>query len=490
MPDEFNITDQPAFKERVADAEAANQAARLEVDDARPPEYSDESLALRLAAKHGNDIRYVSRWGKWLLWSGAKWDFDETMRVFSMSRAICRAASAEPEVTRGASAIASAKTVAATVSLARADRRIAATVDQWDEGEWLLNTPKGIVDLRTGQISPNDPLRYMTRTTACVPGGDCPQWLEFLDRITADNRELRSFLQRIAGYALTGSTREQALFFFYGTGANGKGVFIDTLQGILGLGDDGYATAAPMETFVATRNDRHPTDLASLRGARMVTAQETERGRHWAEAKVKRLTGGDPISARFIGKDFFTYIPAFKLIIAGNHKPGLRSVTVATRRRFNLVPFTVTIPEKERDQQLKDKLETEWPGILQWAIDGCLEWQRIGLNPPPIVREATDAYLASEDSIANWIAERCVVAKREEDRSTALFESWKQFAEATGETAGPQKSLTEALEALGFERFTHGQTRQAMFRGISVRPHCQDGFGDQNNRPQSWATNY
>jgi P4 family phage/plasmid primase-like protien len=175
--------------------------------------------------------------------------------------------------------------------------------------------------------------------------------------------------------------------FLWGMGGNGKSTFLEAITQCVG----DYHRAAPIETFTASHTDRHPTDLAGLRGARLVTAIETDEGRHWAESKIKTLTGGDKISARFMRQDFFEYIPQFKLLIAGNHKPGLRSVDEAIRRRFNLIPFAVTIPKQDR--QFGEKLKAEWPGILAWMIQGCLDWQQRGLNPPDAVTAATDAYL-------------------------------------------------------------------------------------------------
>ena len=221
--------------------------------------------------------------------------------------------------------IGSAKTVAAVERLASADRRIAATVDQWDTDSSLLNTPGGTIDLRTGDMRPHAPGDYITKITAAAPGGECPTWLEFLNRITGGDVELQAFLQRMAGYSLTGDTSEHALFFGYGTGANGKSVFVETLAGLLG----DYHRMAPIETFTATIGDQHPTNLAGLRGARLVTAVETEEGRRWAESRIKQLTGGDKVAARFMRQDFFEFTPQFKLIIVGNHKPGLRSVDEA-----------------------------------------------------------------------------------------------------------------------------------------------------------------
>src|SRR5438045_600946 len=380
-----------------ADPEIAKEAKQLHKLNADVA-FSEDGLALEFAARHEAELRYVAAWGHWLQWNGKHWSRERTHKVYDMARNVCRDA-----VERGGDSkrLLSAKTVAAIEWLAHSDRRHAATSEDWDTDPWLLNTPGGIVDLKTGDLLPHDPLRYMTKITAVAPADDCPRWLQFLHEITAADADLQCFLQRVTGYALTGSTSEHALFFAYGTGANGKGILLNTVAAILG----DYAKTAPMETFTATQGDRHPTELAGLMGARLVTAQETEQGRRWAESKIKSMTGGDPIAARFMRQDFFEFVPQFKLLIAGNHKPGLRGVDEAIRRRLHLIPFTVTIPPDRRDPDLFEKLKPEWPGILKWAIDGCLAWQRDRLTPPGIVREATAAYLAAEDAIAQWLDE-------------------------------------------------------------------------------------
>ncbi len=420
-----------------------------EAADPRPPQYTDEALALRFAERHASDLRYVSPWGRWLFWDANRWRIDDSLLAFDHARTICRETSAECNEPRVASNIASAKTVAAVERLAKADRRLAATVDQWDVDIWALNTPQGVVDLRTGILRPHETTDFMTRRTMVSPAGEWENWYKFLDRITDGNETLQSFLQRIAGYCLTGATSAHALFFLFGMGSNGKSVFLDTLAGILG----DYAKTAPIETFTASTGDKHPTDLAMLRGARLVTAVETEAGRRWAEARIKSLTGGDKVSARFMRQDFFEYTPNFKLIIAGNHKPGLRSVDEAIRRRFNLLPFTVTIPPDERDLTLKEKLKDEWPGILAWAVVGCLEWQRIGLAPPPTVTEATNAYLDAEDAVAAWLEDRCVPEPDCWERSTTLFSSWRAWADQSGEPAGTSKAFAAELEKRGFRSY-------------------------------------
>jgi putative DNA primase/helicase len=323
----------------------------------KAPAFSDEALALEFAKQHAGDLRFVAAWNKWLVWNGRHWQFEETLLAWDFARQICRDAAARCNKGKTATKLASATTIYAVERLARADRCLAAVVDQWDADPWVLNTPAGVIDLQTGQASPNQAKDYQTKITAVGPGGDCPRFLAFLDRITGGDGELAAYLQRVLGYGLTGLTREHALFFGYGTGANGKSVLLSTVSGILGE----YHKTAPIETFTASNADRHPTDLAGLRGARLVTATETEEGRRWAESRIKQLTGADTVAARFMRQDFFQYRPAFKLVIAGNHKPSLRSVDEAIRRRFHLVPFAVTIPPEERDADLAEKLRMSGP---------------------------------------------------------------------------------------------------------------------------------
>src|SRR5208337_540703 len=250
--------------------------------------------------------------------------------------------------------------------------------------------------------------------------------------------------------------------FLYGTGANGKSVFINTISGILG----DYAKTAPIETFIASASEHHPTDLAGLQGARLITAVETEDGRRWAESKLKALTGGDRIAARFMRQDFFEFAPQFKLVIAGNHKPGLRSVDEAMRRRLRLLPFTVTIPASERDLELTEKLRAEWGGILQWMIEGCLSWQPEGLNAPEVVTRATEEYLASEDVLARWLDECCVIEHTLWSATSALFKSWRDWCDRNEEHSCSQRRFSEQLESRGFS--AHRTKKARGFSGIGL----------------------
>lgn len=459
----------------------AARNGRPESGQDRPPGYSDDALASRFTEAHADDLAFVNGWGRWLIWNGARWQTDETQAAFDLARMVAREASIEMLDAKGsvriAASIASAKTVSAIERLARADRCHASSIEIWDDDPWLLNTPAGTVDLQTGTMRIHDRADCITKITAVAPGGDCPRFLAFLDRVFARDAELIAFVKRMLGYSLTGSIRDHALFFLHGSGGNGKGVLLNTFAAIL----FDYARTAAMETFAATHGERHPTDLAMLRGARIVIAQETEDGQRWAESRIKALTGGDVISARFMRQDFFEFRPTFKLVIAGNHKPALRSVDEAVKRRFHLVPFTQTIPDHERDPHLPEKLQAEWPGILAWAIEGCLEWQRIGLAPPPSVRAATASYLADEDTIGQFIAERCSTDdKHAATEVNALFGAWTSWAEAAGEHPLTIRRFSTGLVARGFERGKDTNTRRAIIIGLRLWPSGSgmgSGFG-------------
>jgi putative DNA primase/helicase len=445
---------------------------------ARPADYSDEALAGRFTARHVDDLKFVNTWGRWLVWDETRWRVEDTLMVLDHARALVREASEEILAKDGsqrlAAGVASAKTVSAIERLARADRQHASRTDDWDSDPWLLNTPAGTIDLRTGQVRPHDRKDLVTKTTAVGPQGDCPMWLVFLNRIFNRDQDLIDYIKRVLGYSLTGSVQEHALFFCHGTGGNGKGVLLGTWHKILGE----YSAIAPMSTFTATQNERHPTELAMLRGARLVTAQETEDGHHWAESKIKALTGGDPVSARFMRQDFFTYQPSFKLIVAGNHRPSLRNVDEAIRRRFNLLPFTVTIPLAERDPDLAEKLKEEWPGILAWAIEGCLEWQRLGLVPPSAVTKATEDYLSEEDAVGRFISECCERRPQALAELKDLYTAYKKFCETTGEAGMSQKSFSQKLEAQNLVKGSNdSRSRRVRFQGIRLRPKDDEGMG-------------
>ena len=454
------------------------------------PRWSHEMLARRMVDMWGVEIRYVAAWGKWMRWHGVSadgvggvWREDATLEARAMARATCVAAATE--MPKLADKLLEAKTIRAVETLAPADRRIAATVDQWDTDPWLLNTPGGVLDLRIGGgtvLRASDRGAYMTKMTTVVPdfAGDCPLWNQFLIEVTNNDAELATYLGRMAGYCLTGDISEHALFFLFGTGGNGKGTFMNTLSWI--LGEDQYARNAGAETFTAGRGDRHLAELARLQGARMVVTTEVEEGKAWAEARIKMLTGGDSVTADFKNKDHFTFKPQFKLLISGNHKPRIRTVDEAIRRRMNLVPFEVKIAKVDKD--FGDKLKAEGPAILAWIVRGCREWQRIGLAAPKAVTTATNLYLESEDTRMTWLKEQCVDLRQHperekwkvETRTETLFLSWRNWGTNMGEFIGNQRSFNEWLRQQGFEigKNSLGQTIVKHLRVLVMGPVTND----------------
>lgn len=428
-------------------------------------ECSEDKLALRFSELFADNLRYTPEWGQWHVRVGSRWQRDNTLHVFSRARELCRESALELSP-KARAQVESAHTVASVEKLARCDPRHVVRPEQWDADPLALCTPDGVIDLRTGKLREADTRDLFTKQTAVAAENRTPhRWNELLKWATAGDSDYVDFLQRLLGYCITGDTREQAMAFGYGPGGNGKSTIINAASGILG----DYATVAPMETFTESRSERHPTELAKLRGARLVTAQETEPGRRWAESRLKGLTGGDRISARHMRQDFFDFVPQFKLLIIGNHKPALNSVDEAIRRRLLLLPFDQVISRTERDDQLPAKLHEEWPAILNWMIEGCSLWLEYGLRPPERVVNATADYFKDQDSFTAWRTECCAVGRKEWDTSANLYRSWSTWAERAGEKPGTMKAFSSELQKNGFSASTAGHSKTRGYAGLSVR---------------------
>lgn len=432
---------------------------------AAAPAITQDAVALAFAAKAAGWLRYDHDRKCWFTWDTVCWRQEKKPIGFQFARKLARmdavGGSKSDLKEAGKSAFA-----AGVERFAQGDEKLSVTSEIWDRDPWLLGTPGGTVDLRTGLLRPARPEDNITKLTAVTPAAsdDCPLWLEFVHFVTRKDAELNRFLQQWFGYCLTGDIREHALVFGYGPGRNGKGVLINTISGILG----DYAVTAPMDTFTASRNASHPTDLAMLMGARLVAVSETERGRAWAESRIKTLTGGDPITARFMRQDFFTFLPEFKLFIVGNHKPILRNVDEAARQRFNIVPF-LAVPKK-KDLQLAEKLKPEWPAILRWCIDGGGDWIENGLVRPASVIAETEAYFAEQDVFAQWLEEKCDCEPGNRYKTETvgnLYAAWTAFAKAAAHEPGNRQTFSDELAGRGFER--HRTTTAREFRGIQFR---------------------
>lgn len=427
---------------------------------------SHDTLAVRLSADRlRGDALFVAAWHRWMLWDGSRWEPDDRLRHMTLVREFLRETAESVGDEKQARELRSDHTRAAVERMVRSNPEIAASSEIWDADPWLLGTPGGTMDLRTGKLRPARREDFITRQTAVTPAkGKAPMWETFLHRAFRTRPEIVPFLQRAAGYALTGQTTEHKLLFAFGTGRNGKGVFFNALDGILG----DYATVAPSSTFLESGADHHPTDLASLAGARLVTASELPPGKAWNEARIKSLTGGDPITARRMRADFFTYQPQFTLMIAGNHLPSFRGIDEATRARVLLIPFAEVIPPEERDPDLPEKLRAEWPAILQWAIDGALQWQSRGLAAPEAVSAASEDYLESEDLLGEFVSE-CLVGSPDGFVLTkSLYAAFRTWCEERGmRSPWTQHALTRALSERGYE--LHRRTAGRGLLGFALR---------------------
>jgi putative DNA primase/helicase len=433
-----------------------------------PPWPSQEALALAFHDRYGATHRYCAQWGRWIVWTGQRWAVDLTLKTEYAVRALCRQASSELDTVHLARKVASHHTVKAVELLSRADQRLAVTPDMFDSEPFLLNTPQGVVDLKTGRVYDHDPEHYHMRMTEVgldfAPTG-CDRWLAFLDQITDTEDALIAYLQRVAGYILTGETSQHALFFGYGTGANGKSVFLNTICGILG----DYATTAPADVFLASRHERHPTELADLYGMRLVAAAELDQDRRWSESRIKQFTGGEKIKARKMRQDFFEFTPRFKIFMAGNHKPRFDAVDEAIRRRLHLIPFSVTIASGDRDPDLFDALKKERAAILAWMISGCRDYLQYGLEPPQAVVDATDTYLEEEDMMALWLAENCDQDPICSKSTTELFHDFEAWCRSSNERTGSIKSFSQKLEGKGYRKERMAGTGRMGFRGLRLK---------------------
>jgi putative DNA primase/helicase len=447
---------------------------RLNATDALITEHVVTS---EFAHQHADDYLFDHDANHWRRWTGTHWAEDGTDQVLNKIRQLAVSCSERASRQERASAGKSGF-VSGVERLARADPAFARTLSQFDQDPLLLGTPSGVVDLRTGQLRAAKPKDLITKTTAIAPAAraDCPMWVQFLSETTGGDVGTIRFLQQWAGYCLTGITSEHALVFIYGTGGNGKSVFLSVLTEIMG----DYAAAASMETFTASRLERHPTELAMLRGARLVTASETERGKPWAEARIKQMTGGDAIRARFMRQDFFEFLPQLKLTIVGNHEPILGNVDEAAKRRFNIVPFTRK-PERP-DTGLSQKLRSEYPAILRWMLDGCLDWRSDGLVRPEAITKATAEYFDNQDLLGQWLAEKCEVAIGSATKWTAfadLLASWSVYAKAAGEEPASRKSFSGLLRQRGLKP-DKGARGQRIVRFVNLRAGTGDVEADQH----------
>ena len=395
----------------------------------------------RLTARHGADVRYCHPWRSWLVWDGRRWRRDDTAEAMRRAKdtalAVYEEAQAAADDTKRQRALAahalrsqSAPRLSAMLAMAASEEGIPVLPTDLDADRWALNVQNGTLDLRTGALRAHRREDLITRLAPVEwhPEAESALWRACLACWLPDP-EVQAFVQRVAGYALTGDVSEHALFFLYGLGANGKSVFVRTLLDLLG----DYAMQAAPELLLAKREGGVPCDVAEIAGHRLVATIEVDEGRRLAESLVKSLTGGDRQKARFMRENFFEFEPTHTIFLVANHKPVVRGADYAMWRRIRVVPFEVTIPERERDPRLLERLAGERAGILRWAIEGCLAWQQEGLGLPEAVLAATDDYRTEMDPVGAWVEECCLEHPQAQASAAELWESFRDWAKRAGE---------------------------------------------------------
>lgn len=470
----------------IAEPTPEQRAALDAIDAARhppPPELpqrarTDDANALRLVDEYGATIRRLADMGAWWCWQDAAWgrDHDEA-HIREAARSLARHLPQEtvPEKAFKRNSLSSAG-IAGAVRVAQSDPRISIRAADLDAHPLLLNTRDGIIDLATGTLTRHDPDLLLTRITATGVRLDAahPRWTAFLDETFASDDDLIGYVQRLAGLALIGQVRDHVLPFLYGVGANGKTVLLLVLQGLLGSADlGGYAVAAPDGFLMTGRDTAHPTEIARLRGVRLLICSEQSSGRRFDEAKVKRLTGGDMLTGRFMRGDFFDFTPSHLVVIASNHLPQVREGGPSFWRRVRLIPFTQVVPEHRRDPDLHARiLHEEGPAVLGWAIHGAIQVLATGLNDPDQVRAATEDYRISEDTLASFLRDHCLLGAAHWTEVGAVRAAYERHCHDMGAEPLSAKALTLRLVAEhGIEQARLSRPSRRIYRHIALLDH-------------------
>jgi putative DNA primase/helicase len=433
-------------------------------------ESTDLGNARRLVAAHGSDLRHIPEQGRWIVWNGSRWAVDITGEVQRRAKAVTEAildeARANPDnhLFKWGLRSQSASSLRASVAVAETEPGVPVLIDHLDAHPYLLTVANGTLDLRTGALRPARRSDLITKASPVQWEQDAtaPSFVRFLDEVVPDP-EVRDFLQVAIGYTLTGDVSEHCLFFAHGDGANGKSTLMNVLADLLG---DLASPGAP-QLLVLGKHAEHPTQVADLFGRRLVVCQEIGEGHHLDEALVKQLTGGDPIMARYMRQDFWSFTPTHKLWLCANHKPTIRGTDLAIWRRLCLIPFDVTIPPERRDRHLGERLRAELPGILRWAVDGCLRWQAEGLKPPTAVVAATNAYRRDQDTIGQFLADCCILNPTAKAKSAQLYEAYQRWCARVGLMYPlSQKAVAPRLKEHGL---APGEGRHAWWVGVGLK---------------------
>jgi putative DNA primase/helicase len=450
------------------------------------PNPTDLGNAGRFAAMHAGNALYSMKREKWAIWAeGQRWRWDETGRIFDLAAATIKSIYGEAaaqaskraraELSAHATRSESRARIESMLGLARTLPEIRTELERFDQNLRALGCLRSTVDLSTGKNEPAKKQDFITLSCAAEfdPEARCPRWDQFIDEITVGDKELAAFLQRAVGYSLTGLTTEQCFFILFGTGGNGKSTFVDTILTLMG----DYGRQVKTEILLESRYEQKDYHLAELHGARFIAACESNMRRRLATSLLKQASGGDPITGRRPFERPFTFYPRFKLWLSTNSRPRVDDPSDAMWRRIHAIPFSAKFLWRHLapagyegpfiDGDLGEKLKTEFPGILNWAISGCADWRENGLKPPKIVQDATKQYREEEDVFGRFLEERCEIDPKATASATALYESYKNWCEENGEEPEKQNAFGRMMTSRGF---SPGKNRQGRVRcGLKLK---------------------
>lgn len=464
--------------------------------------FSDVGNAERLVELFGNDIRFSFHRNKWLVWDNKRWAIDSTGAVERMAKQTIRTlqdtiqelgATKEDEeyklqIQKFVLKSENDNKIKAMVNQTKSQLGIAIKEDKLDYDGLLLNCLNGTLDLRTGELLPHSKQNLITKMTPIEynPDVKCPNWLEFLDRIFMEDKELIEYLQRTVGYTLTGLTSEQCFYMLYGSGANGKSTFLNAVQYIMG---DYAGTLRGSSLMVRKHDEGARGDLAKLKGSRYVVSSELNDNQTFDESLIKALTGEDTIPVRFLFGEEFDLKPEFKLWIATNEKPKIKGTNHGIWRRVRLIPFDYKIPEEQKDKNFfENVLKPEIQGILNWAIEGCLKWQREGISTPEKVRAAVDDYKNEMDILQLFIDDCCIIGPDKRVSPAVLYEAYANWCFKTGERELTQTKFGTKIKEKGFNQNRNFQGRFYEGIGVTTVKHQEVVFTkvDDNVIPMDW----
>lgn len=425
--------------------------------------------AERIAHEYGHVIKYVSDMG-WMIWDGKRWKIDNKKEIERICNKVLRGMyKSEDEAEQKWARMCERRNIRMN-SIKDLMPLVPGERSEFDQHKFLFNVDNGTLNLKDGKLQLHDRELGITKITNIEfdEKAECPTWLKFVDQIFKGDKDLIEYMQRLVGYSLTGDISEQSMYFLVGGGSNGKSTFVNTIKKLMG----DYGAQTKSDTFIKKKETGANNDIARLSNARFVSAVESEEGEKLQESLVKTITGGEPILARFLRQEYFEFIPEFKVFFTTNHKPVIGGLDDGIWRRVKIIPFTLSLKPHERDKKLEEKLSLEMPGILNWAIEGCLKWQQDGLKEPKVVVDATGQYKEDMDILAPFLDEVCYIDEPKNEsvkiEAKELYSVYNNWCFKSGERTLGNRSFYRMLETKGFGKMK-STGNKTYLTGITIK---------------------